>query len=431
MAGRSPAPKGASRRREESRRRLRAVRAAVTAATLALLFAFALVVGDKDYHASAFGWMPFFAGVLLVATSFAYQRILVRSLSFSDVARVGQCRRSQSVSFSTTFSNRGPLPFFSVDAVFSVSEREGNRIRETATTLSLGPFETYEMGFDVTFEHVGAYWSGLDRVVVRDFLGLFETVVENRSHQLVRVSPCVRDIPALPLEADAETDVAAAEKAKIADSMDYAQVREYAPGDPLKTVHWKLSARAGELYTRMYEVYNNPTVAVFMGFHAPVTEVEDALAVYDAVVECALSAVRYANGVGMEAELLFVDRYRQERKLPAWNIAETDALLADLPFVSDDPRDGQRETSLLSDHALAAQGQSNIVVCTADLGEGLVTALLEAKVRRRSPYLFAVVPKSLVGAELDAYCALLGRLDDAGVRYTVLSDSSALGEVGR
>jgi len=48
------------------------------------------------------------------------------------------------------------------------------------------------------------------------------------------------------------------------DPMRFAGVREYQPGDPLNRIHWKASAAAGQLQTRLLDPSSNPGVAVFL-----------------------------------------------------------------------------------------------------------------------------------------------------------------------
>lgn len=430
VASSRKAPLTRAQRDARAHRRTRLVHVLVTALMFVLALAFALVVGTKDYHASAIGWMPLIAGVVIVVASFVYQRILARSLKISDRAGIGQCERGASVAFCATFSNASPLPFFRIDAYFCVSERGGHRLREVPTTLMLAPLETYEMELTIEFSHVGTYLAGLDRVVVHDFLGLFSSTIPSPARQSVQVVPCVRNIRELPLSTDSVTESATAAKATLADSLDYAHVREYASGDPLKTVHWKLSARGNGLYTRLFEVYSNPSVAVFMHFHASAEDAEGLLGIYDTVVECALSTLRYAVRVGMDAEVCFVDRFGQECKRSAAEAFLVPELLADLPLAGFDRGRARAEESQLRREGESAYGKSNLVVCTANLDEGLIGALLDAKAHRRCPYLFAVVPRGLAGRELEERCALLSRLDSAGVGYIVLSDSSELEGAG-
>ncbi len=46
-----------------------------------------------------------------------------------------------------------------------------------------------------------------------------------------------------------------------------AGVREYEPGDPLRRIHWKASARVGNLQVKLVEPTTHPRLAVFLDMH--------------------------------------------------------------------------------------------------------------------------------------------------------------------
>jgi len=48
------------------------------------------------------------------------------------------------------------------------------------------------------------------------------------------------------------------------DSMRFAGVREYQPGDPLNRIHWKASAAAGQMQVRLLDPSSNPGIAIFL-----------------------------------------------------------------------------------------------------------------------------------------------------------------------
>jgi uncharacterized protein (DUF58 family) len=48
------------------------------------------------------------------------------------------------------------------------------------------------------------------------------------------------------------------------DPVRVASIRDYAPGDPLKRIHWKASARVGRLQTKVFEHTTSPDLAIFL-----------------------------------------------------------------------------------------------------------------------------------------------------------------------
>ena len=424
-----------ARRRERKRRRVSAQRrarrtlvlkACLCVGVVVLFLVLALVVGDGDYHATAIGWVPFFLVVLCIASAFAYLQVLKRSLRFTESSDVGDCQRDRDVRFTVHFSNASPLFFFRIEAYFYISDLFGDIASEAMTTLALSPHEEYDLGFTTKFEHIGTYTAGLDRVVLCDFLGLFTATIRNERRKQVNVTPKLQAIDNMQFSNDALLETTKAAKSVLADSMDYSHVREYVPGDPLKTIHWKLSARADHYMTRLYEVYTNPGVGIIMDFYGPSDEATELMGMFDAVVESAFSVGRHAREKGMDTELFYRDKHGQARRLETWSRDDMPRIIDDMPRMSNNPTDAAGALDLLRDQIVSRYGQNNIVVCSANVGSEMVSTVIEAKIRRRAPLLIAVVPRGMVGRERDAYCKSLSRLDAADIPYLVLASSNEL-----
>ena len=407
-------------------RRVIVLKVLVVLVILAMFLALALLVGDDEYKATIIGWVPFVAAVAAIIGAFIYIRILKHQLTLSENSHVTDCQRGDDVRFDVRFRNKSPLFVFRMEAYFYISDLFGNIASESMTTMSMSPFEETDMGFDTTFEHVGNYTAGLDRVVVSDFLGLFTFTLRNERRHHVNVTPRLVDIEQLSLSTDAMRESNKAAKSNIADSLDYSHVRAYEMGDALKTIHWKLSARTGSYQTRLYEVYTNPGVAIICNFFAEENEATQMMSYFDAVVECAFSLSRYSQHKGMETELFFSDKDGRPRQEVSWRNEDLPELIEAMPKMSNRREDQLLALDIIKDQVLAQHGQNNLIVCSADLGSELVSALVDAKIRRRSPMLVAVVPAGLDGRALDAYCSNLSQLDAADIPYIVLSRSEEL-----
>lgn len=403
-------------------------KAVLVAALLAVLALLALAVGDADYHATVVGWAPLVAAVFLIVLAFFYAKALARALDVAENPRLEDCRRGQATPYNIHFENHSPLVFFKVEATFFISDLFGNVASEATTTIGLGPFESYDLSFSARFDHIGTYSAGLSRVVVTDFLGLFSKNVYQRSHHSVEVIPNIQMLEKVTFDDTATVETSKAAKSVLADSMDYAQVREYVPGDPLKTIHWKLSARAqeGTYYTRLYEVYNEPGVAVIMDFSAPHEEAEVLMSILDAVVESAFSIAEYAKRKGMDTEVLYKNRYGEEQRVLTWNDDSFPEIVASFPRMSNDPAAAEDAAEVLRGQIMSRYGQSTLVVCTGNLQSEVVSGLVDAKARRRSPFMVAIVPPGIDGRARDAYVKPLAQLDAANIPYVVISSSDEL-----
>ena len=85
--------------------------------------------------------------------------------------------------------------------------------------------------------------------------------------------------------------------------------RPYAPGDPLKRVHWKLSARRRELTVRRFEMPSPPDTLILTDLRPPLPSLtgEEALRLKDAVLETAAAVARAQLANGSPVRLPFFD----------------------------------------------------------------------------------------------------------------------------
>ncbi|MDO4183086.1 MAG: DUF58 domain-containing protein [Coriobacteriia bacterium] len=407
-------------------RRSAVLKAVACVVVLALFLALAIMVGDSDYRATLIGWAPFVAVVCAILFSFFYIRLLKPRLSFSEEADSTFCQRGEAVLFTVRFNNPTPLFVFQARAYFYVSDLFGNKASEDSVSLALGPFDENSLDLHLSFDHLGTYTAGLDRVEVKDFLGLFGYTWTNTSRKNVNVTPKIQLIEDLEFSSEAMLETTKAAKSALSDSMDYAHVRDYVPGDPLKTIHWKLSARSENYLTKLFEIYTNPGVGIILDFYSPSEQATELMGAFDAVVESGFSIAQYAQRKGMETELFFRNRYQENQRVTAWGQGDMPKLIDDMPRMSNEQELQDAAANILRDQITSQYGQNNIVMVSANIESRLVSLLVEAKLRKRAPMMVAVVPAGLDGRALDAYCAPLAQLDAADIPYMVLSRSDEL-----
>lgn len=404
-------------------------KAVVAAALLALFLALAFVVGDSDYHATVVGWMPPVALLAAFGLAYGYLQLVKRNLKFSEDAFVATCQRDSDVRFSVRFNNPLPVFVFKLDAHLVIADAYGNTANTTSTTLTLAPYESQSFGFTMHFDHIGTYEAGLERVVVSDFLGFFTATLDNASRSTVDVTPKLHPVGGIRFSNDALMEASRAAKAVLADSMDYAYSREYASGDPLKTIHWKLSARTGHYMTRLYETYTNPGVCIVLDFYGPGNDAEQLMTMFDAVVEAGFSIADYSRSCGYATEVCFATKEGVHRVLRRWSADELPGIIEEMPAMSNRDEDKAAALDVVGEQLAAQRGQNNLVVCTANLDSDMVSLILGARAHQRAPLMVAVVPAGLDGRERDAYCKPLARLDSVDVPYVVVAHASELSEV--
>lgn len=106
----------------------------------------------------------------------------------------------------------------------------------------------------------GEYEVGVGEVVVTDFLRLFRVCYTNPGTVKAKVRPRVVQLSDLKAMEDFQAVV---QRETFSDTEPDILVREYVPGDSLKQIHWKASARSGKLMTRIRTGEEKEGIAIF------------------------------------------------------------------------------------------------------------------------------------------------------------------------
>lgn len=94
-----------------------------------------------------------------------------------------------------------------------------------------------------------------------DPLGLFAVRVRGRDGELALVLPRYQSLHARPLARELEAVVTVP---RAGSGTEIFGVRQYQPGDPLRRIHWRSTARRGELVVREFEPPGVQNVGIFL-----------------------------------------------------------------------------------------------------------------------------------------------------------------------
>lgn len=374
---------------------------------------------------NAFGYMPVIVLGLLLVFSRIYVSILKRAITFEERSDFSNCSRGTDNTFSVRLKNRSPLVYTRMEVYFFVSDIFGGEDSTDTAVITLAPFEERNFGFNIHFDHIGTYEAGLKKVTFSDLFGIFQVTLDNEKRYQVQVSPKIFDVAKLHVSNSTFTESKHQLIPTSMDGSDYTGVREYVIGDPIKSIHWKLSARTEVYMTRQYESYGNTGVSIIMDFLSPAYDTESMMCVFDGIVETALSVEHYGRNRGIETEILYLNKAGRKKKYSSRGGKDIFGLIADLPKVS---AEGGKYTALniLMEEGGAPYSQGNLAFCTANITGSLVRAMMEIKMRRKNPILFCIVPECLTQEERRTFLKPLRSLDYARIPYYILGTAEEL-----
>ena len=387
----------------------------------------ALCAVPAVYIESAVGWLPALSLIYMWLLSFLYGRYLARGIVFGEEAFSEGCIRGSDVEFFVSVKNISRLICTDVEVILHISDTLGAVASEEAVRCALSYGEERRIAFTVQFEHVGEYSVGIKRVRLRGLFGILSLVFENKEEHKITVAPRAHKLNRLAISDRSHTESLRAYTRSSIESVDYAGVREYAFGDPIKLIHWKLSSHSGGYMTKLLESHGNNGITIIPGLHTPEYPDETLMGVYDAIMETCFSLCLYARESGLDADLVFIGRGGEKHVLAPSDTGDFAAAMRSMP-----PLYTKYDRTLDAVELLcgteSAYLHSNIALCVAAVDNALVQRLLSLRRARKNPMLLFILPDLVYGEERRLALKPLSLLEGAGIPCFIISSADEIGK---
>ncbi len=435
----------------------------------------------------AIGYLPLFCYVFALGFGCLYVFVLRRGVvvSFENSAagencegggEQTSCTRPSSHLVSCIVENKSALPLIHacleievLDPIVCADRAMASQTSTLKNTselkrsfFSLPARKTLAHECFVPLQHVGVHSIVLRSILLRDPIGLVNTRAYFESETKVVCAPSICQIDSQEFEQAVMHESEMPERSVISDGFDYAGVREYAFGDPIKSVHWKLSARHEGLQTRLFEIDVNKRMAILLDFHAEDTAdfaetfkldksgkkpsasgvseqhiqenkklkkekngTQDYLDINDAIVECGLSCATMAQNGGVDVRLCYSAKQGTCNFVSPPNDDELAHFTKELPVLNDDISTNCASFSL-SECANRKNGFDNIVICTSALTHSLIESVLEINSMHISITVIYIVSRYMLENKKRECDESMGALVDAGVFCTCVCNAEDL-----
>ena len=367
---------------------------------------------------TAVGYVPVLSAAILIGVCALYLAVLKRRITFGDGYVASTCVRGDKSGMALPVRNESFLPAPRIGVEFFLSDIFGDGGRTAIQMLTLPPHSDQVFSPDVRFDHIGVVRVGITAVSIYDPIGLFSSVKEGGRIFEVSVIPRAVELESFQLSDYSLRESSKSIKTFINEGMEYTGVRDYEWGDPMKSIHWKLSSKLEDsYYTRLYETPTAPALAVFVDLEYAGADLGDAsgwthawvraagaaameggmvapddrdriMDVYDTVVESALAVEAYASAVGYDTELLFVGKDGSYERLRGPLAGRHAEVMARMPVMA--PGSGRRAIELLLAENASPHCPNNLVVCTGNITTAMIDACITVASPARFPFLFAV-----------------------------------------
>lgn len=217
-------------------------------------------------------------GILLIAVGLLLRLWwdhALRNLTYERTFSHNRAFYGDEVTMDLVATNSKPLPLTRVDVVEQTSPLANvrdHRLYKSANTrdlhldslFSVGMYERVSQRYYLDCTHRGWQMFGPTTLTAQDPFGMTsrETTLDNRSGVLVYP----RMVPMSEFVVSARQPLGDMKPATplVEDPMRMSGVRPYVPGDSPKRIHWRATARTGDLQTRVFEPSASPVAAIFL-----------------------------------------------------------------------------------------------------------------------------------------------------------------------
>jgi len=183
--------------------------------------------------------------------------------------------QGETVELTLEVRNRKPLPvtWLQVTDIFPgalpidgqiVSLNAATNQGEYTSFWSLGGFGHLTRRFRVECVQRGFHTFGQANLTSGDAFGFFSVAGTLAGQQRLIVYPRLYGIADLALPAKNPFGERMAEKPLLEDPLRTAGIRDWMPGDGVRRVHWKATARYQQMLSRLYEASEEPQVMLFL-----------------------------------------------------------------------------------------------------------------------------------------------------------------------
>lgn len=212
--------------------------------------------------------------------------------------------KRQKTEVSLSLKNSGIIPVSCAELDISLPDPATAGCVTEKKGIPLPPRSISRTGIPVSFDFMGCYTVGADKLRVYSLFRIFRA--ERSITASVTVSVLPEKLPpcgASPVSESSESTENLLSGVRI----ESGDIRQYLPGDSIKTVHWKLSTKTDELQVRKYVSDSGRAVTVFCDFGGGCPAHFPAYArafSADRIAAESLAAVRESTAVGKGGQLV-------------------------------------------------------------------------------------------------------------------------------
>ena len=188
-----------------------------------------------------------FGGMLILGFLWAYS--LKRRLSLEREVRFSWKQVGDRLQERVSLDNHGWAPGYWVE----IDDHSDMREYDISSVIEVGSRHSQKWHTQGICNNRGLYTLGPVTLTSGDPFGIFEVTVDYDDSVNMMVSPQVVPLPEIEIASGGRVGQGRSIVKSLVQTVTSAGVREYAPGDSLRWLHWPTTARLGEPYIRVFD----------------------------------------------------------------------------------------------------------------------------------------------------------------------------------
>lgn len=238
-----------------------------------------------------------YLSILLPVGSIAYTAYVSYKLKIAQRIESRFAVKNEPTGYLCRIANESLTPFTRIELVPCTKRCRIESLGDSPT-YRLDEGESVNIRSMVTCERRGECRIGIDEIIVSDLLGLARLRYKVKTEYNIMVFPRVLVLDSLSIISQEGSALTGMSAEKIPGD----SVRSYIPGDDPRLIHWKSSARSGELKTRNMSSIERAGVTLVLDTYRYAID-EGSIAREDNMLETLLAVSRYCTSHMIDVEV--------------------------------------------------------------------------------------------------------------------------------
>lgn len=255
----------------------------------------AAIIGSgifASYYGGNAVYALFYLSILIPVVAFLYTvYVYIRFRLYQEIGS-HLITKGEWNDYSFVIANEDFITYRNIKVNF-LSDKSTIEAASQNIEYSLLPNEKVKIQTRIKCHYRGEYYVGVNKVEITDFLNLFTITYPMASKLKTCVLPRVLQLEHLsvaPAQTDVKNPMRFSNEAQ--EELD-TEVRKYNPGDSRKRIHWKATAKMGELISRKYQYIPKAQTVVFMDLVKIKDEELKVIGYEDKIIESTLAIVNF------------------------------------------------------------------------------------------------------------------------------------------